>query len=74
LNFERLLSIEKHRTGSVAQDILGGAAQDHFNDAPVAVSADEEQIVIHAYQIFDNFLFFQLARAINRYEYRLDFV
>jgi len=40
-----ILSVQENRTGNVAQHVLGRTAEHHLDDAAVAVSADEQQIV-----------------------------
>src|SRR5690349_1068037 len=50
------LPIQKHRTGRIAQHVLRRAAEDHIDDAAVAIGADEKKIVIAVDQILDNFL------------------
>ena len=40
------LAIHQYRTRRVAQHIFGGAAENHLDDAAVAVGADEQEIVI----------------------------
>jgi hypothetical protein len=40
-----MLTVQKHRAGGVSQHVLRRAAENHFDNAPVAVSADEKQVV-----------------------------
>ena len=39
---EQKLSIQKHRARTVAQHVLRRAAEDHLNDATVAIGTDEQ--------------------------------
>ncbi len=41
-----MLPGQKYGAGRFSQNVLRRAAQNHFDDAPVAVGADEEKVVI----------------------------
>src|SRR5262245_60550227 len=51
------LAIQENRAGAFSQHVFGGAAYDHFDDAPVPIGADEQEIVVKFGQIIDDLLF-----------------
>src|SRR5215510_6522777 len=56
-------AIQENRAGTLSQHVFGGAAYDHFDDAPVPIGADEQEIVIKFGQIVD-YLLLRIA-AVN---------
>src|SRR4029450_9513901 len=52
-----VLSIQENGTGAFSQDIFGRAAYNHFDDAPVAIGTDEEEVVVELCQQIDDLLF-----------------
>ena len=51
-----MLTVQKYRAGGVSQHVLRRAAENHFDNASVAVSSDEQQVVIGLVQVSENFL------------------
>src|SRR3990172_10178503 len=51
-----MLTVQKHRAGGVSQHVFRRAAENHFDDTPMAVSADEKQVVLELVQVSENSL------------------
>src|SRR5690349_7868750 len=58
------LSIQEYRARALAQDVLGRAPDHELDDAPVAVGADEDEIVAEIDEIVDDLLLGVAARQL----------
>src|SRR5215831_1126031 len=55
-SFPDALPIQENRAGAFSQHVFGGAAYNHFDDAPVPIGADEQEVVVELCQIIDDLL------------------